>query len=290
MHRWTGRKRAGMMADAPSGIAGIDHIIIGVRDLEAARHNWARLGFTLTPRGRHIGQGTANYCIMFARDYLELLGFVARDEHAHRLEAFLAQREGAMSVAFAPDRDAAATAAALTARQLHPSAPRALGRALELPAGSVTPRFSLVTLPPDETPGLDCFICGHLTPELVRRPEWLAHPNGVTGISAVHLVAEDPAALAPAYRRLFGDDRVAMTPRGIEADTGRNRLVFTRPAMSEANMPPPVIAAIELRIGSRAASEAYFRGAGVAFTALPDGRLALAPAEANETTLLLTEN
>ena len=68
-----------------NGIAGIDHVIIGVRDLERARMGWTRLGFTLTPRGRHLGQETANYCIMFARDYLELLGFVARDDYAHRL-------------------------------------------------------------------------------------------------------------------------------------------------------------------------------------------------------------
>ena len=154
-----------------SSLAGIDHIIVGVRDLEAARRSWMRLGFTVTPRGRHIGQGTANYCIMFACDYLELLGFVERDEHAHRLETFLAQREGPMSVAFAPERDTAATAASLAARGLHPSAPRALGRALELPEGAVTPRFSLLNLPPEETPALDYFVCGHLTPELVRRPE-----------------------------------------------------------------------------------------------------------------------
>ncbi|TMK28796.1 MAG: VOC family protein, partial [Alphaproteobacteria bacterium] len=70
-----------------NGIAGIDHVIIGVRDLERARMGWTRLGFTLTPRGRHLGQGTANYCIMFPRDYLELLGFVTRDDYAHRLEA-----------------------------------------------------------------------------------------------------------------------------------------------------------------------------------------------------------
>ncbi|HTZ37336.1 MAG TPA: VOC family protein, partial [Stellaceae bacterium] len=181
-----------------NGIAGIDHIIVAVRDLEAAHANWRRLGFTPTPRGRHIGQGTANYCIMFARDYLELLGFVERDEHARRLETFLARREGAMSVAFAPERDAEATRTALAAGGLHPSTPRALGRALELPEGSVTPRFSLLTLPPEETPGLDCFVCGQLTPELVRRPEWLGHANGVTGIAAVHLHVGDPAALVPA--------------------------------------------------------------------------------------------
>src|SRR5271155_951143 len=104
-----------------SSIAGIDHIIVAVRDLEAARANWMRFGFTVTPRGRHIGQGTANYCIMFGLDYLELLGFVERDEHAHRLETFLAQREGPMSVAFALERDAEATSDSPAARGLHPS-------------------------------------------------------------------------------------------------------------------------------------------------------------------------
>lgn len=278
-----------MTADAPGGLAGIDHIIVGVRDLEAARHNWTRLGFTVTPRGRHIGQGTANYCIMFPSDYLELLGFVERDEHAHRLEAFLTQREGAMSLAFVPARDAASTAAALAGQGLHPSAPRALGRALELPEGSVTPRFSLLNLPPDETPALDCFICGQLTPELVRRPEWLVHPNGVSGIKAVHLVADDPGALVPAYRRLFGEDRVATTLRGVEVDTGRNRLVFSRPQLSGADVPPPAITALELRIENRAATTAYLKNAGVAFMTLPDGRLSIAPAETNGTTLLLAE-
>ena len=273
-----------------NGIAGIDHIIIGVRDLEAARRTWTRLGFTLTPRGRHIGQGTANYCIMFGRDYLELLGFIERDEHAHRLETFLAQREGPMSIAFAPEDNAEATTAALTARGLSPSPPRALGRALELPEGTVTPRFSLLNLPPEETPSLDCFICGHLTPELVRRPEWLAHPNGVTGIAAVHLVTEEPGALAPAYRRLFGDDRVAMTVRGLEVDTGRNRLVFTRPALSGTDVPPPAITALELRIAARPVTEAYLKSAGIAFMTLPDGRIAVPPAEANGTSLLFAES
>lgn len=272
-----------------NGIAGIDHVIIGARDLEAARRQWLRLGFSVTPRGRHIGQGTANYCIMFGRDYLELLGFVERDEHAHRLETFLARRDGPMSLAFAPDASAAETAAALAGRGLHPSAPRALGRALELPEGTVTPRFSLLNLPPEETPALDCFICGHLTPELVRRPEWLAHANGVTGIKAVHLVADDPAALVPAYRRLFGDERVTATVNGVEVDTGRNRLIFARPSLSGTDIPPPAITALELRVANRDATAAYLQTTGIAVMQLPDGRLAVSPAEASGTSLLFAE-
>ncbi|MGE5147223.1 MAG: VOC family protein, partial [Candidatus Eiseniibacteriota bacterium] len=114
-----------------NGITGIDHVLIAVRDLEAARQGWTRLGFTLTPRGRHIGQGTANYCIMFGRDYLELLGVVEPDGEAARLEAFLAGREGPMALAFAPDGPPEAVAAALTALGLHPGEPRALGRQLD---------------------------------------------------------------------------------------------------------------------------------------------------------------
>jgi hypothetical protein len=272
-----------------SGIAGIDHIIVAVRDLEAARLGWQRLGFTLTPRGRHIGQGTANYCIMFGRDYLELLGFVERDEFGHRLASFLGEREGAMSVAFAPAANAEATSATLSANGLHPSAPRALGRALELPEGTVTPRFSLLTLPPEETPDLDCFICGHLTPELVRRPDWLVHPNGVIGIKAVHLLADDPASLAPAYRRMFGEDHVAMTVRGLELDTGRNRLIFTRVSLSGSDFSPPAITALELQIVSHAATAAYLTAANIAFMTLPDGRITVSPAEANGTALLFAE-
>src|SRR5438132_13240928 len=122
-----------------NGIAGLDHVIIAVRDRERARMGWTRLGFNLTPRGRHLGQGTANYCIMFGRDYLELLGFVERDDYAHRLEAFLARRDGAMSVAFAP-RETAEEAAAAPARPgLHPAEPRRPGPQLELPEGAVVP-------------------------------------------------------------------------------------------------------------------------------------------------------
>src|SRR3954453_15659664 len=115
-----------------NGIAGLDHVIIAVRDLERARMSWTRLGFNLTPRGRHLGQGTANYCIMFLGDYLELLGFAERDEHAQRLRNFLERRAGPMSMAFARDGPLENVAAALGELGLHPSEPRALGRQLEL--------------------------------------------------------------------------------------------------------------------------------------------------------------
>jgi hypothetical protein len=278
-----------------NGIAGIDHVIVGVRDLEAARGAWMRLGFAVSPRGRHIGQGTANYCIMFGRDYLELLGFVEPDEFGHRLDAFLARREGAMSVAFAPIACAGAASASLAALGLHPSPPRALGRELELPEGSVVPRFSLVTVAPEETPALDCFVCGHLTPELMRRPSWLAHPNGVTGIAAVHLLVADPAPLATAYKRLFATDE---TVGGIAVDTGRNLLSFTTPRRFQADhpgiavpvdFPLPGIVALELAVESEERTAAYLSLIGIPFVELPSGRLAIPAQEANGIVLMFVE-
>jgi catechol 2,3-dioxygenase-like lactoylglutathione lyase family enzyme len=281
-----------------NGIAGIDHVIVGVENLERARLGWTRLGFTLTPRGRHIGQGTANYCIMFRRDYLELLGFVERDEYGHRLEAFLARREGPMSVAFAPARNAGLTRDALVGLGLHPGEPRALGRALELPEGAVVPRFTLLTLPPEETPALDCFVCGHLTPELVRRPRWLSHPNGTSGLKTVHLLAADPAVLAAAYMRLVGAELVNGVAGTLAVRLGRHRLVFitaerfraTHPGVAvRADFPMPGIVALELAVRSRKRTAGYLQKEGVVFDELPDGRLAVAPGEANGTVILFAD-
>ncbi len=103
-----------------------------------------------------------------------------------------------MRVAFAPAGSVEETAGAMTALGLHPGEPRALGRQLELPEGTVVPRFSLLSLPPDETPALDCFVCGHLTPDLVRRTEWLTHPNGALGVQSLHLIVAETAPLLAA--------------------------------------------------------------------------------------------
>ena len=286
-----------------SAIAGIDHVIVAVNDLEQARAGWTRLGFTLTPRGRHIGPdgplGTANYCVMFGRDYLELLGFVGPDEHAEQLRAFLARREGAMAVAFAPAGSAEVSARALVGQGLHPGAPRALGRQLELAEGEVEARFSLLTLPPEETSDLDCFICGHLTPELVRRPAWLEHPNGAVGLRAVYILAADTAPLLPAYDRLFGIHEVTTTDAVTSVRAGPHRLVFMTPddfatmhpgISLAADFPIPGIAALELAVADRDLTANHLRRQGIAYDDLPKGRLAVLAREANGTVLFFTES
>ena len=106
-------------------IAGIDHAIIGVRDLDRARASYERLGFAATPRGRHVGWGPANHCLMLEGGYLELLGIVDPAEFTNDLDRFLAEREGLRAIALRSD-DAPATRAAWQAAGLGPAEGAAL--------------------------------------------------------------------------------------------------------------------------------------------------------------------
>jgi hypothetical protein len=217
--------------------AGIDHSLIGVRDLDGARQIWQSLGFTATPRGRHIGWGTANYCLMFEQGYVELLGIVDPAQFTNNLDKFLAEREGLLGLAFA-SADADATAARLKAAGLAPDGPKELKRLLELPAGEVLPAFRLVFLPPADLPDLRGFFCQHLTPEIVRRPEWLSHPNGARRIAGLTVASDRPAALAPAYARIFGPDALAVGQDALEIATAGAKLSFLTPAGLAARYRP----------------------------------------------------
>lgn len=281
-----------------NGIAGIDHVIVGVRDLERARIGWNRLGFTLSPRGRHIGQGTGNYCIMFPSDYVELLGIVDPNDFVRRLDKFPAWREGPMATAFAPDGPPEEARAALQRLQLHPSEPRPLGRRLELPEGMVEPRFSLMSLPPEETPGLDGFICAHLTPELMRRPEWLRHSNGARGIRGIHVLVADTTALLEPYDRLFGIQQVTTTDAVVCVHSGRHRLVFStpddfmtmHPALDlDPCFPLPGIVALELVVDRRDDTANCLDQSQIAHLEMPDGSVVVPASEASGTILFFSD-
>jgi catechol 2,3-dioxygenase-like lactoylglutathione lyase family enzyme len=286
-------------------IAGIDHVVLGVRSLAEAQTRWQRLGFTLSPRGRHIGQDTANYCLMFAGDYVELLGRAepaggpAASAGMLGLDAFLQVREGLMAAAFAPADGAERARAGLLRRGLHPSEPRPLARAIELAEGAVTPRFFLVSLPPEETPGLASFLCEHLTPELMRRPEWLRHPNGAVGLAGIHVLVDGTAALPAAYDRLFGMHQVTTTDAVVTVHAGGQRIVFSTPddfatmhpaLAGVAGFPLPAIAALELRVAAVADTAHFLGQRQVPCVRMPDGSLALPPQAANGAILFFSED
>lgn len=268
-------------------ITGLDHTVHAVTDLEAARKAWQALGFTLTPRGRHIGWATGNYCIMFPRNYHELLGIAEPGGYTAGVEDLLKQKgEGVHKVAFGID-DAVKAVAELTASGLKPSAPQDLKRELELPEGTVLPAFSLVHLPPEATPQLSMFLCQHLTPELLRKPEWLLHPNGAQQIVSVIVAADNPPALELPYEALVGAGAAVRTDRMVAVRAVEETVLFVTPDdldtlfpdIEHPAQPTPYVAGLRFRVHNTEAAAAYFKAAGIDHARSLDGTV-LVPASA----------
>jgi catechol 2,3-dioxygenase-like lactoylglutathione lyase family enzyme len=272
----------------PSILSGIDHPIIAARDMTAARAAYERLGFTVTPRGRHREWGTGNWCIMFEKDYLELRGFVdpATQNPAHPLP----DRDGLMGLAF-DTADAETSYAELTRRGLHPQPVKRLTRDFELSDGPVQPRFALCFLGAADTPGLmSVVLCQHLTPALLRRPEWLRHTNGALGVRIVTgVVPEDVAATAKLHARLFGEraitherDRLAIcdgdrqTIELLTPDVARETWAGTESPLSDGTKG---LLSISLEVEDVDRTEQYLQTHGVRFQRSASGSLCVASSE-----------
>jgi len=268
-------------------LSGIDHALIGVRDLEAAQSAWRRLGFTITPRGRHIGWGTGNYCIMFRDDYVELLGIIDPTQFLNRLDTLLETRgEGFLGLSFAAASSSDVHAAFSDITQ----PPKDLGRLLELPEGDVMPRFSLVHFNPEATPGLSTFSTTHLTPELLRRPEWLDHPNGAIGLEGVTLTVADPSALVPAYAALFGQPSLKSGQGRLEVKVGRHTLRFLSPDRLSRRYPglaPTPVMTVRCR--HLETTHSFLVGQGIRLTDAAGARLVITPEQANGVVLEFVE-
>ena len=274
-----------------NSITGIDHGLVGVRDLDAARDIWARLGFTLTPFGRHKGWGTANYCIMFEDDYLELIGLVDTSQPSVSLDAALKKKEGLFGVALSSD-DARAAQTSLTEAGLAPDDISDLSRDVEMPGGGdlVNARFRLVKLPQASTPDMNMFVCQHLDPAVVWRPEWQLHANGARGITSITVIVDNPEPLLTPYEKLFGAGSCSPTDDSLAAFTGSASLIFvtrddaklTYPDVSLAEtIEAPYIVGVSLNVDTPDTAADFLTTAGIPYAHSDNGTVRVAPEYAN---------
>ncbi len=248
----------------------IDHPVIAVRDMDGARLKYQRLGFIIPGRGRHREWGTGNWCIMFPDDYLELRG-ILDPRYPGGLDQVLQRGEGLMGVALATT-DAAASHRELSRQGLHPRDVHQLTRDFELPNQTLQPRFSLCFLDESETAGLMSVVfCQHLTPELIRRPEWMQHPNGVTGVRALEAVVPDLDAAAAIYEKIFGASAVRRDASRLVIEAARSHTITVSRAAGPA-------ALVTLAVGGLGQTQHHFATAGVRFTA-DHGTLTIPPQE-----------
>jgi Glyoxalase-like domain len=178
----------------------LDHIVFNARDrMDEVVDLFCRLGFTVAPRGHHT-LGSINHVITFGGDYLELLGYPPGKPPAKRPE--LASHPIGLMATVIATTDADATRSELIGRGLQPRPVQMFSRPVDLGGGVVQDAaFRVTRLEPDAVPGTWFYYCQHLTPELVWRPEWQAHPNGASAIDSIDIVVPDLTSALPHYSR-----------------------------------------------------------------------------------------
>ena len=283
-----------MLANQPTpGIAGLDHAVIAVRDLDEARDTYARMGFTLAPRGLH-STGSSNHIIVLAHDYFELLMVPRPNPMQAYFYEFARAGEGLAALALT-GTDARASMVALREKGFEPAEPLALSRPITEGSKTGTARFRITNLDPRTTPGAQVFLCQHETRELVWLPELQEHANGATGIAAVAFIADNVAHQAGIYAKLLGTwpQRI---PEGMKLATGPGAAeiaVSTRQALQErlagAELPfreRPYLAALFIRVKDRQLAFQALRAGNFDPRRMSDGSWAIDASEAHGVTVV----
>jgi catechol 2,3-dioxygenase-like lactoylglutathione lyase family enzyme len=191
-------------------LESLDHVIVAVRDLDAASGVYSRLlGREPSWRGSHPRLGTANTLFRLERSYLELLAPDLREGEGEGEGAagWLRERlevhgEGLMGLAFGtPDADACAKK--LRERGLRATDPVAGEGRDERGAG--LRRWRNVHLPPEQTRGVLLFAIEHGSPVDALPDAVPTSESGVVrAIDHVVIRTADPEATIALYGNALG--------------------------------------------------------------------------------------
>lgn len=204
----------------------LDHVVVNVRDgMERAADQYRRLGFRLTPLGRHT-LGSINHLAMFGTNYLELLGVPTGE--GGRTDV-LDWPAGLNGVVFGTN-DADVLYATLAAVGAPVLPPLAFSRPVALPGGERDAAFRVVRVDKPAVASGRMFFCHHLTRDVVWRDEWRRHPNGVLDVACIVIAAERPATLGGLFATLFGADAVVPICGGLRLCMGLTCLDVVSPA------------------------------------------------------------
>jgi catechol 2,3-dioxygenase-like lactoylglutathione lyase family enzyme len=183
----------------------LDHVIVAVRDLEAATRQYALLlGRTLSWRGKHPGQGTANTLFRLENTYLELLAPEGEGTIGGAVRAFLGARAAApLGLAFGT-RDAAACHARFAEQGLAP-APIEKGFGHDVDSGAFR-EWRRVALPPTKTRGVVIFAIEHTTPDGILASAGVVCDEAAAVAALDHAVVQttDPEAARTLYGKRLG--------------------------------------------------------------------------------------
>lgn len=255
----------------------IDHLVVGVRDLDAAAAFYARLGFQVGARNRHPW-GTENRLIQFGTSFLELITLgndpAAIPAHAPRRFSFgafvrdaLERREG-LSMLVLDSHDAAADAERFRAAGIGDFEPFFFRRRGRRPDGEeIKVAFTLAFAADPAAPEAGFFVCQQHRPENFWNAAFQRHPNGARDIAAVRLEAPDPAAHLGFLRAFAGVAEAADDGSDVPLDGGRVELV--------TGLAPARFTGFAVRVPDLASLARRLRSEGIAFD-LGGGQLLVA--------------
>ena len=177
---------------------GLDHALVAVRDIAAARELYMGLGFLSRGFSQHPW-GTSTTVLIFREQLFEIVGIgdpalldgyeTGGFRFGRHVAHWLAQGEGVALTAL-NSQDAEADAAALAARGVEVTGTIDFGREVTREDG--TPdrtRTTLKVLANRRFPRLSLFACQQFRRDLIEYPEWMAHPNGVHAIAGMTVAA-----------------------------------------------------------------------------------------------------
>ncbi|WP_428687508.1 VOC family protein [Roseibium sp.] len=255
-------------------VRGLDHLVVAVKDLEAAGRAYSELGFTVTPENRHPW-GTANRLVQLDGFFIELLGVAdpalipEPSGNSFSFGAFnrdfLNKREGA-SMLVLESQGAVADRSGFHRSGLQMFDPFSFDRMANLADGStVKVAFDLTFVRDPLSPEIGYFTCHNKYPENFWKPAFQSHVNGAKGVRSVYLLAADPSDHHEFLSAFAGQREMRATSLGLELQTPRGRISVLSPrayqllageaAASSVRGEIPQIAALEIACSGRTARE-----------------------------------
>ena len=282
---------------------GIDHPLLATHDIEGLRDRFIALGFNMTTIGKHPW-GTSTSLAMFNGCLIEIMGVyddTLIDEvpagdfrFGRHVYEHLQAREGVALTALhstnsQSDAEYAQSAGFNVAGRLE------FGRDVALPNGAAgRTKTTLALLPDEQFPRLSFFLCQQHKPELIYVHEWLQHPNKVTGICGVNIIAglEHHIVLKQRFAALYDVDTIG---GGFQCQTANGILrVMDAATFAQAIGPlpeaiakdeTPCIVGMDLKMSDSQEAIKYLKAANIDYREIESG-LALTSPELTANTIL----
>ena len=269
------------IADHSGDVDSINHVGFAVRDIAESAASFERLGFTLSPLSMHTGAakpgapaealGTGNMCIIFERNYLELLAYVDPSLPDLGVEESLERFAGAHYL-ITGCGSAQVVDRRLQRNGIWSSGVMPLQREIDTPEGTEIARFERVLFDEGHDSEGEVQAAYHATPTLIHQPRYMGHSNGAIGILEVVITSDDPKKRAHEHARYYGVDAHQDGPLWtVPLATGQRISVCAPQDIESAyginGLPPtPAICGIRIETSNLEAAAAIWSDRGVPTT------------------------